>query len=49
MAEGLKGKVAIVTGGDARIGAATGQSFAHEGARGAILARRDAGGAIFKV
>ncbi|HEY7295774.1 MAG TPA: SDR family oxidoreductase, partial [Dehalococcoidia bacterium] len=41
MAGGLSGKVAIVTGGNSGIGAATVMRFAREGARVAILARRE--------
>lgn len=45
MAGTLTGKVAIVTGGNSGIGEATVQRLAREGARVAILARREAEGA----
>jgi NAD(P)-dependent dehydrogenase (short-subunit alcohol dehydrogenase family) len=41
MAGGLEGKIAIVTGGNSGIGEATVHRFAREGARVAILARRE--------
>jgi len=44
MGNGLTGKVAIVTGGNSGIGAATVRRLAQEGARVGILARREAEG-----
>tara|TARA_Y100000589_G_scaffold315967_1_gene340091 strand:+ start:146 stop:976 length:831 start_codon:yes stop_codon:yes gene_type:complete len=41
MGERLKGKVAIITGGNSGIGASTGQLFAKEGARVVLMARRE--------
>ena len=41
MGERLKGKVAIITGGNSGIGASTGQLFAKEGARIVLMARRE--------
>ena len=38
----LKGKVAIVTGGNSGVGAATAAMFAREGAKVVISARRQA-------
>lgn len=41
MGERLKGKVAIITGGNSGLGASTGQLFAKEGARVVLMARRE--------
>ena len=41
MGERLKDKVAIVTGGNSGIGAETGRTFAREGARVILMARRE--------
>lgn len=41
MGERLKDKVAIITGGNSGIGAATGRLFAKEGARVILMARRE--------
>ena len=41
MAQKLKNKIAIVTGGNSGIGEATAKLFAQEGAKVIIMARRD--------
>ena len=41
MGERLKGKVAIITGGNSGIGESTGRLFAQEGARVVLMARRE--------
>ena len=41
MTNKLEGKIAVVTGGNSGIGAATAQLFAAQGAKVAILARRE--------
>ena len=47
MTKKLEGKVAVVTGGNSGIGEATGKALAQEGAKVALLARRqDKGQAV---
>ena len=46
MGERLKGKVAIITGGNSGIGESTGRLFAQEGARVVLMARREEQGQI---
>ena len=41
MSEKLKGKVAVITGGNSGIGEATGRLFAKEGAKVVLMARRE--------
>ena len=41
MANKLEGKIAVVTGGNSGIGAETAQLFARQGAKVAVLARRE--------